>query len=403
MHMRVKKFRIFLLALLPLTLHASFIESTMGTAVVNDATAVYYNPAALALLKNPQAISLNSDGKSRTKFDGQAVQATTGFTQSGSSITENHYFLPAFYTATPITKKLTIGLAGISNLFGKDVDGSSILRYDESSNTVRNYDLVPAVEYKLTDFLALGAGLNFSYAYFLLKPTIGFPSLNIPDTESRNEADGTGFGKDVGVLLRPSKTTVIGLNYRSSITYKLSGTSVFESVPEVISSNYGFTFWTPARSVLSVSQAITKNLNLIGTIQRINWSIFNTVNIHGIATKIGPRPVIFNANVPFFLRDTWLATIGGQYKVTSNWIVRVASSYVQSPGNPSVQVTNGDSIVLGTTMGYKITKNLTIDGGYAHAFIQNQNINITTGRNRINGVTNGYVNAASLKLTFNFV
>src|SRR5262245_46633267 len=101
------------LLLFPLTVHASFIESTMGAAVVNDATAVYYNPAALALLKNPQIIALNSIGDFRTQFTGQFIQSNTGFTQSGSSITQTHYFLPSFYLGIPTTDKITIGLAVI--------------------------------------------------------------------------------------------------------------------------------------------------------------------------------------------------------------------------------------------------------------------------------------------------
>ena len=53
------KIIIFTLLWLPASAYASFIESTIGTAVINDATATYYNPAALTLLKNPQIINFD--------------------------------------------------------------------------------------------------------------------------------------------------------------------------------------------------------------------------------------------------------------------------------------------------------------------------------------------------------
>lgn len=119
----IKKFKALLLLSLfsfPLPLYASFIESSMGAAVVNDATAAYYNPAALVLLKNPQIIILNSLSNFHSQFTGQAIQANTGFTLSGSSVTETHYYLPSLYLAKAITNKVTIGLAVISNIFNKD-------------------------------------------------------------------------------------------------------------------------------------------------------------------------------------------------------------------------------------------------------------------------------------------
>jgi long-chain fatty acid transport protein len=395
----IKKFQIFLLlclSLFPLTLRASFIESTIGAAVVNDATATFYNPAALVLIKKPQIIALNTIGQFRSQFTGQAIQSRTGFIQSGSSVIQTNYYLPSIYLGIPTRDKITFGLAAIANSFNKDLDGNSILRYAQANNSVQNFDVVPAVAYKFNDMLSFGAGIKISYANFLLKRTLGFPSLNIPDSQSRNECDGTGVGGDLGVLLKASKSTIIGLNYRTAVTYRLTGKSVFEDNPEIFSNNYGFTFWTPARIVLSTSQFITPKLGVIGTIQRIEWSILKEINIHGIATPIG----ILNASVPYHLHDTWLLTLGGQYRITPKWIIRAASSYNQSPANSNFQISNGDSIILGASMGYELSKNILIDGSYAHAFIQNQSIHVTTAPNIINGVTKGAVNVVSLKLTF---
>lgn len=389
------------LLLFPIATQASFIESTMGAAVVNDATAVYYNPAALVLLKNPQIIALGSASELRTEFTGQAIQNFTDFILTGTSTTNTQYYLPSLYFGMPVTKRLALGFAVIANSINKDLDGHSILRYAQSNSSIKDLDFVPAIELKLNNFLSVGAAMNISHASFLLKRMTGFPSLNIPDSESRNECDGTGIGSDFGLLLRPGKSTTIGFNYRSAITYRLSGKSIFEGTPRVVSDHYGFTFWTPARSVLSVNQFLTTNWGLIGTAQRIQWSIFDQINIHGIATQIGLQPVILNANVPYHFRDTWLVTLGTHYRITPKWIIRVASSYNQSPGNSRFQITHGDSVILGATMGYELNKNITIDTGYAHAFIQNENINITSGLNIINGTTKGSIDAFSLKLTFN--
>lgn len=397
----LKKFkRLILISLLfPSIIHASFIESTMGAAVVNDATAAYYNPAALALLKNTQLIALNSIAHLHTQFSGQSTQVRTGFTQTGVSSADTHYYLPSFYLGIPTTNKLSFGLAVISNIFNRDTEGNSLLRYVQASNSIQDIDIVPAVSVKLTDFLSLGAAMNFSYADFLLKPIYGFPSLNIPDSQSRNESSGNGIGEDIGLLLKPGPATLIGFNYRSAITYRLSGTSVFESNPPVISDHYGFNFWTPARSVLSINQFLTPTLGMIGTLQRIEWSIFKEIRIHGIATQIGTKPVTLNATVPYHLHDTWLLTLGGYYRITPKWIFRLASSYNESPGNSNYQISNGDSIIVGASTGYEITSHIMVDGSYAHAFIQKQNINVSSANYLIDGITSGFTDAFSLKLT----
>lgn len=389
------------LVVFPLVLHASFIESTIGTAVVNDATATYYNPAALILLKNNQMVTLGSIAYFHSHFTGQVTQAATGFTQSGSSNAHTHYYLPSLYFGVPTHYKIALGLAVISNSFNRDMENNSILRYTQSNNSIQNIDVVPAIGIRLNEFFSIGAGINISYANFLLKPILGFPSLNIPDSQSRNESSGTGWGGDVGFLLKTSVSTLIGFNYRSSVTYQLEGKSVFESQPKVTSNHYHFKFWTPARSVLSINHFITKTLGLIGTLQYIQWNIFKDINIHGIATQIGSQPVIIpSAKVHYHLHNTWLITLGGHYRITPTCVIRIAGSYDGAPASGNYQISNGDNIIIGASIGYEISKIITLDGSYAHAFIRDKRIHVT-GRNLINGINKGSRDALSLKLTIN--
>src|SRR5690349_5098236 len=103
---RMNRLPIFSLCLLflPLSTYASFIEATMGAAVVNDATATYFNPAALVLLKKPQAIALNTLAATHHHFTGQFRQARTDFTLSGSTSSITKYELPSFYIGIPNKK-----------------------------------------------------------------------------------------------------------------------------------------------------------------------------------------------------------------------------------------------------------------------------------------------------------
>jgi long-chain fatty acid transport protein len=389
------------LTLLPLTAYASFIETTMGTAVLNDATASYYNPAALVLIKNTQIIPQGTVAYFHTRFTGQSTSVLTGIAQTGSSSSNTRYYSPSLYIGVPATNKIILGLAVVTNSSNRNAEESSILRYVQASNSVQDCDVVPALAIKINDVFSIGGGINFSYANFDLQPIIGFPGSNIADSQSHNQSDGTGIGGNIGFLLKSGPTTMIGFNYRSITTYHLSGTSVYEGNPQVTSNHYHFKLWTPARSVLSINHFFTKKLGLIATIQRIQFSSLTNIHVYDVANVIGTTPVILDGSIPYYLRDTWLFTLGSHYRITPKWILRVAASYNQSPGNPHYQIANGDSIILGASMGYQINKTMTIDGSYAHAFIQDENISINGGRFLVNGVNAGSRDGVSLKLTFN--
>lgn len=387
--------------LLPLTSYASFIETTVGTAVVNDASASYFNPAALVQLKNPQIIPQETLAEFSTRFNGRSTAVSTGVTSGGSSSSTTDYQSPALFLGMPATDKLYIGFASVSNSANRSVDENPVLRYVQSANNIHDYDFVPAFAFKINPQFAIGGGVNFSYAKFDLKPVTGFPGTNIADGQSNNQSDGTGIGFNAGFIVFPAKTTVVGFNYRSRTTYRLSGSSTYRGVVNVTSNDYHFKQKTPARSVLSINHFFNQTTGAIATVQYIQWSAITNLHVYNIATVAGTTPVIASGSVPYYLRDTWMATLGGLYRLRPGWIARAAASYSQSPGNPHYQLAHGDSIILGASMGYEINKIVTVDGSYAHAFIKNENINVNGNRFQISGVNQGSRDAVSLKLTFN--
>lgn len=384
----------------PFTAHASFIESTIGTAVVNDATATYHNPAALTLINTPQIIGLGNLALFSNHFSGTAQQVATGFSQSGNAANQTHFYLPSVYLATPFNDNMVAGIAVISNFFNRELEQNSILRYAQSSNTTQNIDLVSALGIKLNSYFSIGAGINLSQARLIQDPIAGAPSLLVPDNASHNESKGTSWGGDVGVLYNPSKSTLMGFNYRNANTYHLRGTSVLTNMPQIASANYRYTFWVPARSVFSINHFVSKKLGLIGTVQWIQWSIFKNLTLHDFVTQIGGEPrLVSQAAVPYFRNNSWVVTLGTQYRLSPQWIFRMAGTYNQSPGNSNYQITNGDSVIWGGSVGYDLNKHVAIDASYAHAFIGNSNIHIIANRNIIAGVNRAERDSVSLKLT----
>ena len=380
-------------------LHASFIESSIGSAVIDDATATYYNPAALTVLKKKQFIGLGSLGNTRTEFSGQATQLSTGYIESGFSTKSFNYLLPSVYAAIPTVKNISVGLAVLANNFNDNIENHSLLRYAQSSNHTQDIDLVPAIGVKLNEYLSIGAGFNRSQAHFLLEPISGSPSIHIPDGRSRNDSRGDAWGGDVGILIKPAKTTIIGANYRSSMTYRMKGTSTYHGFPSNSSSDsYAFHYWTPARTAVSINHAINRKFGLMGTIQFVQWSIFKDVTLHNVATSKGVLPTALSS---YHFHDSWIFTVGSNYRMSSKWIIRAAGTYSQAPSRGKLQVDLGDSVTIGVSMGYKIIKNTVLDCSYAHAFITDQTIRINTAQNAINGTNKGLVNAVALKLTVN--
>ncbi|WP_419421359.1 OmpP1/FadL family transporter (plasmid) [Legionella sp. D16C41] len=384
--------------LISFSLHASFIEATMGTAVVNDATSTYHNPAAMFLLKKPELVALGTKAISHQTFRGQTIVNKT--IQSGIAREHTDYKLPSLYFVIPIKNSLRLGFATLVDNFSSDNDEPSVLRYIQANNHIKNIDYLTSIGFKIKEHFFIGGGLNYSSARFVSDPIIGFPNSDMPDSQSHNVSKAQQFGFNVGFMSNFFKSTLIGFNYRSVMPYQFYGKSYFLGPPPLVSPHYHFNFWTPAKSVLTLSHAISQDVRFIGTVQLINWHIFKTITLNNLATRIGSKSVIIPAaNVPYHFHDSFIVTLGAIRSFSSKFILRVAGNYLQSPGNSKYRITTGDSFIIGSSVGYKFNDYLTMDIGYSHAFIKDKFSNIVSRINQITGTNSAYRDAISLKFT----
>lgn len=184
------------------------------------------------------------------------------------------------------------------------------------------------------------------------------------------------------------------------MTYNLQGSSTITGSQSISSDDYHFKYWTPARSVVTLSHFINDKLGFLGTVQYLQWNIFKEVSVYNFATQAASQVFIVpRARINYHFHNSWLLTLGTIYQVSPKWVVRVAGTYNQSPSNGRFQIGPGDSLITGFSMGYRLMNHLTVDFGYGHGFFKKEHIDIQTSQNIITGINEGAHDAISLKFT----
>jgi len=82
----------------------------------------------------------------------------------------------------------------------------------------------------------------------------------------------------------------------------------------------------------------------------------------------------------FDWKDTWFASLGGDYRIDNNWTLRAGVAYDQTPTRDSTRtprVPDGSRTWLSFGLGYQ-ADNWKFEGGYAHLWVDNGNIEHTS-------------------------
>lgn len=200
------------------------------TAQADDPTAVFYNPAGLALLteedKKNLAVGATSFTLSEGLFQGLPPGSAAG---TNGEQTNNDLVVPHAYAAHAFSPRVRVGL-GVYSPFRMKTEwsnpGSFAGRFISQQSEIDTLDLNPVVAFRVGNSLGIGVGLVYRTASFKLVRRLAATD-GLGDTVdvaglSVDSGDETALGWNVGVLQRVGSFSW-GATYRSAVTVDFAG------------------------------------------------------------------------------------------------------------------------------------------------------------------------------------
>lgn len=336
--------------------------SFAGSAAGGDLSSMFWNPAAAGIAgwgfytESHYALII-PDAKVSGDSSAPWPGAFPASTEIGSLAV-----VPASYASYRINKDLVFALS-INSPFGlttKPEDfvwqGSPVAQ----TSKLFTANAAPTLSYQVAPGLFIGAGAQLEYAKLTLKFSTGAATTGILEAD-----DNLGVGFTAGVLWQPSKSTSIGLGFRSSITHDLEGTLTTAGV-----TNIGLKLETPEIATLSIRQAVAPNTRLLGTIEWTNWSRFDSIPIVGTASSIDGH-----------WHDGWLYSVGLEYDYSPKLTLRTGVAFEKSPiQNASerlLSVPDSDRWWVSGGLTYKWNEKMSFDFAYTHVFFDDAPIERT--------------------------
>ena len=340
-----------------------------NTAWAIDASAVYFNPAAITRLSGYQ-FSLG------VHYVTPSISLQTEANDNINQTTGNANPIYFYYTGK-ITEKMSVGFL-VNNQFGSS---SSFEDSWEGRNIVQNISLrtfmfQPTLAYQIHEKLSIGAGFVLATGSFSFEKAVPVSSTENLYGKARLAGKGTTYGGNFGIHFEALKTDKmdlsIGLDYRTALKLKLDGgTAEFSDIPSSLTNTFpesttfkgGLTLPSVASAGLKFGYKINDDIDLsfVYDFNYTSWSSYDTLAFDFENADTPDSKTVKNwQNVSahrFGVDLTWKEKIG----------VRGGLVIDQSPildGYLSPELPDHDQVVYSAGLSYQINDMISVDLSY---------------------------------------
>ena len=347
-----------------------------GAGIVgDDLSAVHYNPAGMTLLEG-----------TRFQAGGVWIGLNADYSSDVSGESENGrlkgQMIPAGYVTHQVNDQVWLGFAmtvpfGMGTEYSKDWEGAN----RGTNAKIYTFDMNPSIAWKVSDFLSIGGGISVQYAKAELGMGLHHDLLG-KIGHGKVEADSWDWGFNLGVMISPTDKLRFGLAYRSSIEHEAEGDTKLSNITNIMNLNQLLggqnlamttTIETPDTVMLTGTWEATDQLRLSGLIRWANWSKFKELNIENdlpfvVESQLESMASQFKKlSIENDWQDTWLFSVGADYKINSAFTVRGGIAYETSPiddqSTRMAVIPDTDRVWLSLGASWYATKDLQFDVG----------------------------------------
>ncbi|MDQ2769045.1 MAG: outer membrane protein transport protein [Bacteroidota bacterium] len=349
----------------------------VGVGLSLDQAAMFYNPGALAMVR---------DNGVQVGFNAAIARISFRDVNGGDQTSIDHKVVTPFnfYAGFgPKDGKFKAGIA-VYTPYGSTVKYADNWagRYALTEITLQSIYVQPTASYAITPELSVGAGLMIlAYGNVNLQK-----DLPLPTGPGHITLDGkakTQFGYNVGVFFKPSDKFSAGVSYRSRINATVENGSVsytgLPGNPSPISSSFtatNFSASLPLPAVASVGVGImpTEKLTIGLDASLTFWSVYHSLdftfsgnNGNGpTAGAVGTTATNTSSSKRAY-QDALAFRLGGQYKVDDKLTLRVGTGYdftAVKDGYVGPETPDADRVTGTAGLSYQVTDNLGIDASF---------------------------------------
>jgi len=238
-----------------------------------------------------------------------------------------------------------------------------------------------------------------------------FPTPAVPAGTVALDANGHGWGFNLGATYKPTSALSIGASYRHTTTIDYTGTATFANMGALAPFFPGGTGTTtikfPNQIFAGIAYQVSPALSLEFDYQWIGWSTFDTLAItlpYGPVFPLTQTPLQGPSKSPKNWKDASILRLGGEYQA-KEWAFRLGFIYDITPQpNQFVEPLLPDANrVEGTIgVGYNFSAHWSVDAAYQLIIFNERTVTgpATGDLNKFPGTYKNSANLFALSLGF---
>jgi long-chain fatty acid transport protein len=402
-------------------------------ASAQDASTIFFNPAGMTYLPGKNVVGAINAIRPSSKFSNTTSTLAPLQTSLGGNGGDagDWAFVPNAYFSWQLNPQLFVGL-GLNAPFGlkTEYDAAWVGRFHAIESELKTININPSIAFRVNSVVSVGAGVSYQKADATLTNAVNYSAAAFgaggaallgaiggagQEGVAKVQGDDWAWGYNFGAMFDVSPGTRLGVAYRSSTSYKISGTVAFSNRPALLAGGLPdgpvtADITLPAIASVNLFHKINPQWELLADLSWTEWSRLKTLNIVRSTGAL-------LATTPLNWRDTWRVGVGANYNINNAWTLRVGTAYDQSPvpdADRTPRIPDQDRVWLAIGAQYRLSKQAAIDFGYAHLFVKDGSVNLCNaaqaaanpaacaGKNNLVGNFQNDVNILSAQLRYTF-